>query len=113
MAIKTRELVTQLQSLQEEMLELLESADTLLRDYDGPDGSNYVRAKAYWLAHVKIALTNEHDYFGDSMCSLEDTIAELAGDSCPGCGCDPGEGLSDGCLHPDGCGWAREVHGGE
>ena len=35
------------------------------------------RAKAYWLSHIKIALTNDHDFMGSSMCSMEDTINEL------------------------------------
>ncbi len=24
--------------------------------------------------------------------------------ACPGCGCEPGDGRTDGCTHPDGCG---------
>lgn len=25
-------------------------------------------------------------------------------DACPGCGCKPGDGVTAGCFHPDGCG---------
>lgn len=28
-------------------------------------------------------------------------------DACPGCGCRPGDGLTDGCEDPDGCGYFR------
>jgi hypothetical protein len=29
---------------------------------------------------------------------------EGAAESCPGCGCLPGDGVTSGCTHPDGCG---------
>lgn len=32
-------------------------------------------------------------------------------DSCPGCGCRPGDGLTEGCEHVDGCGTLRSIHG--
>lgn len=25
--------------------------------------------------------------------------------ACPGCGCEPGDGRTDGCPHPEGCGY--------
>jgi len=28
---------------------------------------------------------------------------------CDTCGCLPGEGLTDGCNDPDGCGWSRKM----
>lgn len=31
-------------------------------------------------------------------------------DGCPGCGVVPGDGVTKGCLHPDGCGfWGAEA----
>ena len=30
---------------------------------------------------------------------------ETCGAACPGCGCLPGDGRTDGCSHPDGCGF--------
>lgn len=27
------------------------------------------------------------------------------GEACPGCGCMPGDGLTEGCNHPEGCGF--------
>lgn len=32
-------------------------------------------------------------------------------DSCPGCGCKPGDGVTADCDDEDGCGWAKSVHG--
>ncbi len=32
--------------------------------------------------------------------------------ACPGCGCEPGEGLTEGCAHPLGCGFALEILAG-
>ncbi len=29
-------------------------------------------------------------------------------EACPGCGCTPGDGVTSGCNHPDGCGFAKE-----
>lgn len=43
-------------------------------------------------------------------------VAELAAaveaaatnpEACPGCGCLPGDGTTDGCEHPEGCGFNR------
>jgi hypothetical protein len=31
-------------------------------------------------------------------------------DACPGCGCRPGDGLTEGCSHEFGCGYWRAVH---
>lgn len=37
-------------------------------------------------------------------------IAPPADDeACPGCGCIPGDGLTDGCFHPVGCGYYKRV----
>lgn len=30
-------------------------------------------------------------------------------EACPGCGCKPGEGITPGCHHPDGCGYWEAV----
>jgi hypothetical protein len=29
---------------------------------------------------------------------------------CPGCRCRPGEGVTDGCMHPDGCGYWKALY---
>ena len=31
-----------------------------------------------------------------------------ATDACPGCGCMPGDGRTEGCIDPDGCGYSIE-----
>lgn len=66
--------INRLEEIKEEMLELLDEADRLL---SGAEGMVYDRAKAYWIPHIKMALTKEHDYLGGSMETLEDTIEEL------------------------------------
>jgi len=30
-------------------------------------------------------------------------------DACPGCGCKPGDGITDTCDHPDGCGYFKAL----
>jgi hypothetical protein len=72
---KRQELVDELREIQAQMLECLEQAKTLIAQ----SGQNMTlqRAEAYWLAHARIALTKDHAYLGGSMCSMEDTIAEI------------------------------------
>lgn len=36
-------------------------------------------------------------------------IAPPPDEACPGCGCKPGDGLTDGCFHPVGCGYFKRV----
>ena len=74
---KRQELVDELREIQAQMLECLEQAKTLIKQ-SGQD-MTLQRAEAYWLAHARIALTNDHGYLGGSMCSMEDTIEEIAG----------------------------------
>lgn len=31
-------------------------------------------------------------------------------EACPGCGCKPGEGITETCNHPQGCGFWKEQH---
>jgi len=38
------------------------------------------RAESYWLAHLRIALDNEHQFLGGSMCTLQETLDELRGE---------------------------------
>jgi len=32
---------------------------------------------------------------------------EVDPEACPGCGCRPGDGISEKCEHPEGCGFNR------
>lgn len=47
---------------------------------------------------------------GDMLCAtcwnvVDDQPRPAAdADACPGCGCQPGDGVTVGCSHPDGCG---------
>ncbi len=64
--------------IQGEMLELLAEATRLIQS---EGGITYERAKSYWLAQVKMGLTNDHTFVANSMCSMDNTINELD----PGC----------------------------
>lgn len=44
----------------------------------------------------------------DDAINTSDTTSD--DDACPGCGCRPGDGLTAGCNHPDGCGYFRGWH---
>ncbi len=70
-----QELVDELREIQVQMLECLEQAKTLIKQ-SGQE-MTLQRAESYWLAHAKMALTNDHAYLGGSMVSMEDTIAEI------------------------------------
>ena len=72
---KRQEIIDELREIQAQMLECLEQAKTLIKQ-SGPE-MTLQRAESYWLAHAKIALTNDHAYLGGSMCSMEGTIAEI------------------------------------
>lgn len=72
---KRQELINELREIQVQMLECLDQAKALIK-LSGQD-MTLQRAESYWLAHAKIALTNDHSYLGGSMCSMEDTIAEI------------------------------------
>ena len=67
--------VEDLREIQRQMLELLGQARNIL------DGSSFESAAAqaacYWIPHIEMNLSNEHDYCGGTMCSLEDTITEI------------------------------------
>lgn len=74
---RNHEIAGELRELQAQMLECLDQAQRLIRQAD--QDMTLQRAEAYWLAHARIALTNSHGYLGGSMCSMEDTIEEIAG----------------------------------
>jgi len=68
--------IERLEEIRERMHELLEEAEEIVRNFEGGDMA-YQRAKSYWLAHIKTALDDEHDYLGGSMVTMEDTINEM------------------------------------
>lgn len=65
----------ELREIADEMRELLDRAHSALEMAGGLEER---RARAYWYASMRINLGGEHDFMGGSMCSLEDTIKELA-----------------------------------
>jgi len=54
-----------------EIKELLEEAIDLVPDHAR------ARAKAYWYAQIVMALDEDHDYLGGSMCSMKDTLEDF------------------------------------
>jgi hypothetical protein len=69
--------ITTMEELREKMFEMIEEIDQFLRRRYGYDNLIYKRAKAYWLAHIEMALSNETGYLGKSMVTMEDTIEEM------------------------------------
>ncbi len=59
--------------IKDEIKDLLEQAERLIR----ATGLPYDRARAYWLAAIKMNLDNEHDFLGSSMNTMQETIDEL------------------------------------
>jgi hypothetical protein len=56
--------------IKEQIKELIEEAISLV-----PSVERH-RAESYWFAEISIALDEDHDYLGGSMCSMQDTINE-------------------------------------
>lgn len=72
MPIDRRSDILRLQDLKGEMLSCINQAERIMRRIGGLE---YERARSYWVAHIKIALTNDNEYVAG--CSMEDTIKEL------------------------------------
>lgn len=54
-----------------------------------------------------------YDELADIASSYQDTLESLAkqieaADYCPGCGCRPGDGITESCDDLDGCGYLKE-----
>jgi len=61
-----------LHDIKEEIKDLMENAQNLLRGTYAEDGAN-----SYWVPHILMALDKEHDWLGGSMLTLQDSIDEL------------------------------------
>jgi hypothetical protein len=72
-----QEAANELREIQEEMLELLERAKSVVKQGSTGNRLVYERAKSYWLAHAEMALTKNHGYLGNSGVDMDDTIEEL------------------------------------
>jgi hypothetical protein len=66
-----------LYEIEQEMLALLSEAEDIVAHSDG--GRQLNRARAYWIAQIRMALNNDHEYLGSASCSMRDTTQELEG----------------------------------
>lgn len=66
---------SRLLEIQEEMLDLIDQAKTLVRR--SGNVHEYECAKAYWIANIEMALSNEHDYVGHAGRTFAETIGAL------------------------------------
>jgi hypothetical protein len=64
--------VERLEEIKDEMLELLQRARAILRGT-----TEQRRAESYWLAHIEMALHNDHGYLGNGGITMTDTIDAL------------------------------------
>ncbi|MGH1515543.1 hypothetical protein [Ralstonia solanacearum] len=69
------DVVEELNDIQQQMLDLIENARGLLKA--GGFGSALDRAEDYWIAHITMAISDDHGYLGRSGCTLQDTIEEI------------------------------------
>ena len=67
-----QEKLERLIEIKEELGELLREAERLTRGTREEE-----RAHAYWLAHMKIALDDEHGYINRGMCTMQNTLDAL------------------------------------
>lgn len=68
--------VSQLKDIQEQMLELLSQAESILRDVGG---LTYTRASRYWIPTIQGALSKEQSGGSGPMFDMDETISELSG----------------------------------
>ena len=59
----------------DEIKELLEEAIDLV-----PEGVARSRAESYWYAHMIVNVSEDHEYMGGSMHSMQDTLEEFDDD---------------------------------
>jgi len=74
--MSAREIADDIEEKRDSMLELLDEIEDLLSTSCVPDDVRS-RAETYWVAHVRTALTKEHEYLSASMCDADDTLEEL------------------------------------
>ena len=73
-----QEIADELRTIQEQIHELLRDARVLIADADELTGSKRLpAAESYWIAHVTMAITRDHDYIGGSMLAMDDTIESI------------------------------------
>jgi formate dehydrogenase maturation protein FdhE len=59
-------------------------------------------------------LEEEVEFLGDAIKWLQqaqkeaiDELERESAEACPGCGCKPGDGITESCEHPEGCGYFK------
>lgn len=55
----------------------------------------------------------DRDYFEQLVDGIIQGVAtefSVDPEACPGCGCKPGDGITFGCDHPEGCGYWRSFN---
>jgi hypothetical protein len=99
--------VERLEEIKDEIKELVEEAIGIVRS--SGTRTTYETARTYWYAHILGALDKDHEFLGGSMTTMEDTIEDVEEDqfACNGCGCKPGDGTTEGCNDPEGCGFEQ------
>ena len=70
--------IARLEQIKEEVLNLIYEAKDIIQSKG--QGNTYLRAYSYWIPHVIIALTREHEWGSGSIVCMEDTIEELKDD---------------------------------
>lgn len=66
------DIAEELEEIQGQMLDLLGMAKNAVSGT--PEASS---AESYWIAHIEMALSNDHGYLGGSMTTMQDTIDAL------------------------------------
>jgi len=67
--ISNREKAQDLENVLEQMTYLMSEARSIVEGT-----SEQSRAEAYWIAHIEMALDDQHGYLGGSMCTISETI---------------------------------------
>lgn len=69
------ERIRRLEDIQIEIEGLVNIARRLIKDSEFSGA--FSRAEAYWIPHIRTALSKDHCYLGGSICTMDDTIQEM------------------------------------
>lgn len=90
------EAAEQFQYIMEQMKDLLQQAHDICKAEFGYD-SRYERAKGYWIAQIKMAIDDDHEYMGRGSHTMAQTLDEIKNEV----GDEPEEGPEDGITDDD------------
>ena len=73
------EILEDLNIISGELADHLNEAEQLIREAATLRGEQLIfeRAKGYWMAQIKMALSDDHDYLGGASVTFADTIKEI------------------------------------